>query len=216
MDWLRATIRVPVTTVLVVACCVLAIFAPLAAPTALTMDLLYPDFSYGTRTIVLSRVFDTFGPSEFLRMLTPILLHGGIVHLLFNMMVFGELAWKIEKVQSSVILACVIVVIALLSNTIQYLYGGSRSFGGMSGVCYGLFGYIWMWQLVDPRKGLSLPVSYICFMLIFLVVITWLDLAIIADAAHVSGLVIGITYGAVAAIISRVRRADAPVTPESP
>ena len=76
------------------------------------------------------------------------------------------------------------VVIALFSNTIQYLWGGGNNFGGMSGVVYGLFAYIWMWQLFDPQKGLRLPMSLIFFMLGMLALFTWLELDMIANAAH--------------------------------
>src|SRR5688500_10288512 len=83
-SFMRTVQQAPLTMALIAVCCVLAYFAPLAAPTPLTLDLLFPDFSYGTRTIVLSRVIDSFGFSELARMLTPILLHGGVLHLLFN------------------------------------------------------------------------------------------------------------------------------------
>lgn len=200
--------RAPLSIILIAVCCVLAIFAPLAAPTPLTLDLLYPDFSYGTRTIVLSRVFENFGIDDFARMLTPILLHGGLLHLLFNMMWTWELGPRIERAQSTLALARTIVVLALISNTVQYLYGGSRNFGGMSGVVYGLFAYIWMWQVVNPRKGLSLPGSLILFMVASLVIMTLLDLQMIANEAHLGGFVAGIVYGAGTALASRVLAAN--------
>jgi GlpG protein len=204
--FMRTVQQAPLTMALIAVCCALAYFAPLAAPTPLTLDLLFPDFSYGTRTIVLSRVIDSFGFSELARMLTPILLHGGVLHLLFNMMWLWELGTMTERVQSTVVLAVVIVILALISNTVQYLYGGSRNFGGMSGVVYGLFAYVWMWQLVDPRKGLSMPASTIWFMVIILVVMTVLDLSMIANEAHLGGFFAGMLCGVVAAGVSRVRR----------
>lgn len=203
----RGFARAPLTLVLIAVCCVLAVIAPLATPTALTFDLLYPDFSYGTRTIVLSQVLANFGASELFRMLTPILLHGGLVHLAFNMMWLWELGVRIERAQSSLAMAGVVVVLGLLSNTVQYLYGGGTNFGGMSGVVYGLFAYIWMWQLFDPRKGLALPGSLIWFMVISLGIMTLLDLRMIANEAHLGGFMAGILYGATTATLSRVLRA---------
>jgi GlpG protein len=125
------------------------------------------------------------------------------------MMWLWELGPRIERAQSTLALAGTIVVLGLLSNTVQYVYGGDNRFGGMSGVVYGLFAYIWMWQLFDPRKGLSLPASLIWFMLISLVIMTLLDLQMIANEAHIGGFLAGILYGALTAIISRMRRADA-------
>jgi GlpG protein len=208
---LRGFMRAPLTLVLIAVCCLLAVLAPLQAPTPLTLDLLYPDFSYGTRTIVLSRVIDNFGFMEFARMITPILLHGGILHLLFNMMWMWELGPRIERAQSSLMLGVTIVLLALVSNTVQYLYGGApgfptRNFGGMSGVVFGLFSYIWMWQLIDPRKGLALPKSLIWFMIASLAIMTILNLRIIANEAHMGGFIAGIVFGAVAALTSRLGR----------
>ncbi len=209
----RSFSRAPLTLVLIAVCCVLAVIAPLATPTALTFDLLYPDFSYGTRTIVLSQVLANFGASELVRMLTPILLHGGLVHLAFNMMWLWELGVRIERVQSSLAVAGAVVVLGLLSNTVQYLYGGGINFGGMSGVVYGLFAYIWMWQLFDPRKGLALPGSLIWFMVISLGIMTLLDLRMIANEAHLGGFMAGVIYGATTATLSRVLRAVKPEVP---
>jgi len=209
---LRAFMQSPLTLLLIAVCCLLAFFAPLAAPTPLTFDLLYPDFSYGTRLIVLERVLENFTLLQLAQMLTPVLLHGGLVHLAFNMMWLWELGGRIERSQSTLTLGIVIIVLGIISNTIQYLYGGGNNFGGMSGVVYGLFAYIWMWQLFDPRKGLALPVSLIVFMLLSLVIMTALGLSMIANAAHMGGFLCGIFYGAVTATLSRVLRAAAPST----
>jgi rhomboid protease GlpG len=140
-------------------------------------------------------------------MLTPILLHGGLVHLAFNMMWLWELGSRIEKFQSTLMMITTVVVLGLISNTIQYLYGGGNNFGGMSGVVYGLFAYIWMWQLFDPRAGLGLPGSLIIFMLLSLAIMTALGLSAIANAAHMGGFLAGILYGAITATVSRIKRA---------
>lgn len=207
----RGFMRAPLTLMLIAVCCILAVLAPLQVPTPLTFDLLYPDFAYGTRTINLSRIFADFGFHELTRMITPILLHGGILHLLFNMMWMWELGPRIERAQSSLVLGITILLLALVSNTVQYLFGGvpgfpTRNFGGMSGVVFGLFSYIWMWQLIDPRKGLALPRSLIWFMIASLAIMTVLNLRIIANEAHMGGFIAGIVFGAAAALTSRLSR----------
>ena len=197
----------PLTLLLILACCALWLLAPLERPTSLTFALLYPDFSRGTGTIILSRVFESLGVLELLTMLTPMLLHGGIVHLAFNMLWVWELGRRIEMVQGTFKLAVATIVIGLCSNTIQYLWGGGNNFGGMSGVVYGLFAYIWMWQLFDPRTGLRLPWSLILYMLAMLALFTYLDLAMIANAAHMGGFLTGMLLGAVLATVRRAQRA---------
>lgn len=202
----RSFMQTPLTLLLIAACIALAVLAPLDGPSDLTFALLYPDFSYGTRTIVLSRVLANFSPFDLLNMLSPILLHGGLLHLVFNMLWLSELGRRIERQQSTLQLAGSIVVLALVSNTAQYLYGGGRNFGGMSGVVYGLFAYIWLWQLIEPRAGLRLPGALLIFMLLTLAVMTVLDLAMIANEAHLYGFFAGLIYGAITATISRLRR----------
>jgi len=194
------------TLSLIVLCIILAFLAPLNAMTDLTRAMLYPDFSFGTRIIDLDNVRANFSALEFLKMISPMLLHGGIIHLAFNMLWLWEFGRRIEAVQASWSLLVLIFFIALVSNTVQYLYGGSIYFGGMSGVVYGLFSYIWMWQLFDPKKNLSLPGPLIFFLLLSLVVITVINLDFIADEAHIGGLLTGVVYGAFTATISRLAR----------
>jgi len=194
------------TLSLIVLCIILAFLAPLNAMTDLTRAMLYPDFSFGTRIIDLDNVRANFSALQFLKMISPMLLHGGIIHLAFNMLWLWEFGRRIEAVQASWSLLVLIFFIALVSNTVQYLYGGSIYFGGMSGVVYGLFSYIWMWQLFDPKKNLSLPGPLIFFLLLSLVVITVINLDFIADEAHIGGLLTGVVYGAFTATISRLAR----------
>jgi GlpG protein len=172
----------------------------------LTRAMLFPDFSFGTRLINLETVVDNFTFLHLMKMITPILLHGGLVHLVFNMLWVWEFGRRIEAVQHSWALLILIIVIALFSNTIQFLYGGSIFFGGMSGVVYGLFGYICLWQFIDPRKNLVLPGALIFFLLLTLFIMTAIDLDFVADEAHIGGLLTGVFYGAIAAGISRIRR----------
>jgi GlpG protein len=202
----QAFLRTPFTLLLIVTCIALIFLAPLDGPTTLTYTLLFPDFSYGTRVIVMERVMANFSLLDFVLMLTPVLLHGGPLHLVFNMLWLWELGRHIEQRQSTLVLVAAIVVLGLVSNTAQYLYGGGNNFGGMSGVVYGLFSYIWMWQLFYPRAGLHLQGSLIIFMLLSLVVMTLLELEMIANQAHLGGFLCGIVYGAATASVSRIRR----------
>ena len=140
-------------------------------------------------------------------MISPMILHAGVLHLAFNMLWLWEFGPRIESKQASWAMLILIIVLALVSNTAQYLFGGSIYFGGMSGVVYGLFAYIWMWQLFDPAKRLGLPGNLVFFMLLALVILTMMGLEGIADTAHIAGLLCGVVYGASVATISRIQRA---------
>ena len=202
-----ALFRYPVTLSLILVCCVLALIAPLQEMSDLTRLFLYPDFAYGTRTINLTAVLERFSFQQFLNMISPMLLHAGLLHLSFNMLWLWEFGRRIEAKQASWAMLPLIVTLALVSNTAQYLFSASIYFGGMSGVVYGLFAYIWMWQLFDPAKGIKLPVNLVIFMLLALFILTMLGLESIADTAHVTGLLCGVLYGASVATISRLQRA---------
>lgn len=204
---LHALLRYPVTITLILVCCILAVVAPLNSLSDTVRLFLYPDFANGTRTINLNVALANFTFRQFLNMMSPMLLHAGILHLSFNMLWLWEFGRRIEARQASWAMLILIMVLALVSNTAQYLFSGSIYFGGMSGVVYGLFAYIWMWQLFDPAKNLNLPINLVIFMLLALVVLTMIGLEAIADTAHVAGLLCGVLYGATVATISRIQRA---------
>ncbi len=89
------------------------------------------------------------------RLITPIFIHFGPMHLIFNMLVLYELGRMIEMAQGTKRLALLVVIIGAGSNLGQYLIADPY-FGGMSGVLYGMVGYIWLRSQCDPASGLML------------------------------------------------------------
>ena len=73
------------------------------------------------------------------------------------------------------------------------------AFGGMSGVNYALFGYIWIRGNNDPRFGLQLDQGTITMLLIWFVVCFTGLVGNIANAAHTLGLIVGVIAGWLAA-----------------
>ncbi len=128
------------------------------------------------------------------RLFTPILIHFGIIHIAFNMIWLYQLGSAIEQRQSIKRMAMLVVVTSLLSNLAQYFWSGP-SFGGMSGVVYGLLAYIWVQGKYNPRAGLGLEHNIAIMMLIWFV-ICWMGLVgNIANMAHTVGLVSGAVLG---------------------
>ena len=127
------------------------------------------------------------------RLVTPIFLHFMVIHILFNMMWLWDLGGAIENNQSSGFTLFFVISVGILSNVIQYLSHGP-AFGGMSGVVYGLLGYIWMRSL-KPASGYIMNRTILILMLIWLVMGFTGILGSIGNAAHLSGLMIGIAYG---------------------
>jgi GlpG protein len=130
------------------------------------------------------------------RLITPIFLHSTVLHIFFNMWWLRDLGTQIELRRGSKNLAALVLLIAIGSNLGQYYYSGP-SFGGMSGVVYGLLGYIWMRGHADPSSGLYLPPSTIGIMLIWFFLCLFNVLGPVANACHAVGLVMGMIIGAI-------------------
>jgi GlpG protein len=92
-----------------------------------------------------------------------------------------------------------------VSNVAQFLMSGPL-FGGMSGVVYGLLGYVWMQGKFNPASNLHLQRQTVRLMIIwFFVCLTGL-IGPIANTAHAVGAVMGIAWGYITARLSRIRR----------
>ena len=93
------------------------------------------------------------------------------------------------------------LVSAVLSNVGQYFYMDRADpealhlFGGLSGVGYALFGYLWMKGQYEPEQAMILHPNTITTMLLWLVLCMTGWVGPIANAAHVVGLLVGVAFG---------------------
>ena len=131
---------------------------------------------------------------EVWRLFTPIFIHLSPLHILFNMLWLRDLGSMIEGRQSSLHLLILTLVIAGCSNLAQ-CYTSGPVFGGMSGVVYGLLGYIWMRGKFDPASGLYVHPSTVWMMIIWFFACLIGIIPHVANAAHAAGLVIGMAWG---------------------
>ena len=142
---------------------------------------------------------------EIWRLFTPIFLHFGILHLLFNMLWLRDLGSMIEARKGPWTLLLLVLVLAGTSNVAQYLYKGPM-FGGMSGVVYGLLGYIWMQGKFNPASGLSLQPQTVTMMIIWFFVCLTGMAGPIANVVHAVGFAVGIGWGMLEAHLSILLR----------
>ncbi len=149
------------------------------------------------------------------RLVTPIFIHHGEMHLVFNMIWLFQLGRLLEIRYGTLYLGLLILVVAVLSTFAQCAVpesiGGSMSYfqpggyllnglGGMSGVVYGLFGFIWVKSSIDPTSRLFIPQSTVTIMLVWLVfcmtpLAEQFGLGNIANWAHGIGLLVGCVAG---------------------
>lgn len=149
------------------------------------------------------------------RLVTPIFPHGDLLHLLGNMSFFWLLGSAIESVRGRSRLIGLVLVTAVLSNIAEYYFNFGFSFDienglrfqgaiyepnpfflGMSGVVFGLFGFIWMRSRLFRDSGFKMPRDMVTWMLIWLAVCTTGLVGPIANVAHAAGLVVGMIVGA--------------------
>ena len=138
---------------------------------------------------------------EVWRLFTPIFIHFGPIHLIFNMLWFYQLGSMIEGRQNGLFLLGFIAISAALSNVAQYFLSGP-TFGGMSGVVYALAGYIWIRGKYNSASGLYLDKQSVTILLIWLVVCFTGITGPVANAAHFIGLITGMAWGRIAAYLA--------------
>lgn len=128
---------------------------------------------------------------EVWRLITPTLMHFSALHIIFNLVWWWILGSDIEHKLGLGLLVAIYLITGLLSNLAQFWVSGPN-FGGLSGVVYGLFGFVWWMGWLRPDKGLSLSKPLIGFMLLWLVIgfadVLWINMA---NTAHLTGLVSG-------------------------
>ena len=172
------------TMVLLILCVVAALATKLGQDPAWTDWLL----------ISMEKVSD----GQLWRLFTPVFLHFSLWHLLFNLLWLQDLGAVLEVKIGTWRFLAVVAGVALVSNLAQYAAGGA-GFGGMSGVVYGVFGYLWIRGKRDFRFGLTIAPMTSGLLLVFLALGIFGLLGPTANAAHFSGLLVGGALGWLAA-----------------
>jgi GlpG protein len=134
------------------------------------------------------------------RLVTPIFLHAdlrgswGIMHIFFNAYCLYFLGSALEHRHSSGWLLTFSFIIAALSNPAEYFISGHPPIG-LSGVVYGLLGYLWIRGKVDPNFGLALPTQTVVMMLVWYFLCLFKYIHGMANVVHTVGLLAGMGWG---------------------
>lgn len=124
--------------------------------------------------------------------LTAAFLHGGWLHIIFNMMWMAQLGAIIERMHRGRTLLAMTILFGMGGTIAQLAIGGSAI--GMSGVVYGLFGFLWARGRFDPTYPLRLNQGVVTMMMGWFLLCFVLPFGI-ANGAHTAGLVLGGIWG---------------------
>jgi GlpG protein len=203
-QWARSagTLK-PLTIILIVCCCIAALVTGLGKIPERLAPLRISPRKISPVEVNSNAVKGIYWPISQLteirqgqvwRLLTPILIHYGLLHLVFNMFWLRDLGFMIEGQKGAWWLVILVLVIGIPSNLAQYVMAGP-SFGGMSGVVYGLFGYVWMKGKFSPHEGMALHPHTVIYMVVWFILCFTPLMGHIANTAHAVGLIVGVVIG---------------------
>ncbi len=195
----------PLTLTLIILCVVLGLVSEFSQPGAknwlgnfVKKQLMFVDMSLYLKS---GDAAASLKNGELWRILTPAFLHGSPIHLLFNMLSLASLGRLTERLEGIGRYALIILLIAIGSHLFQGLmptkWFGSPNFVGISGVIFGLLGYMGTKTTLRPDLGFQLPAQvYIMTALILVLGFSGgtKDFQL-ANLAHLGGLVVGIAIG---------------------
>ena len=134
---------------------------------------------------------------ELWRLLTDILPHGDVFHLAFNIYWLWIFGTVIERVFGHSKTIALIALLAIGSSSLEFAFAQGGI--GLSGVVYGLFGFLWFLtprddrfrDVVDPRTT-RLFVGWF----FFCVLTTAMNVFPVANIAHAAGALVGVLTAA--------------------
>jgi GlpG protein len=133
------------------------------------------------------------------RLVTPIFLHLSAMHLIFNMMWLHQLGSQIESRKGRTKYILMVLALAVFSNLTQALVAKYPFFGGMSGVVYGMFGFVWMKARFDPGDQFYMSNNTVVLMMVWFG-LCFLPIFPVANGGHAGGLLLGAAMGYFSAI----------------
>ncbi len=132
-------------------------------------------------------------------LVTTVFIHGGVLHLLFNLLWLMQLGRVLERTLPPWVYLGFVVAAAAAGSATQLLLSGQTGIG-LSGVVYALFGLLWAgrgyddsWRAVATRDNLQYMIGWGVFC-VFATYFHWLGLHV-ANGAHAGGFLFGLCIG---------------------
>ncbi|MEW6737241.1 MAG: rhomboid family intramembrane serine protease [Acidobacteriota bacterium] len=137
---------------------------------------------------------DAIWDGKYWALLTSVFVHIEPLHLLFNLYWLWVLGGAVERAIGSAKWIIFFIAAAVISSGIQFATSSTTGIG-LSGVVYGLFGFIWIskahfsaFEKILPKQTVAMFIAW-AFLCILL---TLLKIWNIANEAHFAGLLFGI------------------------
>ena len=140
---------------------------------------------------------DQIWAGQYYSLFTSVFIHGGIMHLAFNMMWLLRLGAILEQTLNPLAWALFFIAASVAGSCAELALSGDTGIGA-SGVVYAMFGLVWAgrarfpaWAAVATRDNLNLFIGWgvLC------IVLTYFDLMAIANGAHAGGFIFGLAVG---------------------
>ena len=176
------------------------------APGAVYRAITFVDPGPGTKEELPDSNWISVRQGEVWRVITPIFIHYSLMHIVLNMMWLFSFGSPIEDRRGSLFMLLLVAALAVTSNIGQAMESSWRNqlalFGGMSGVGYGLFGYMAVKAKFDPREHYYLSPGTTFMAMLWFVLCILRDIPpfsnlladaipAIANSAHAVGLLMG-------------------------
>ena len=130
-------------------------------------------------------------------LVTTVFIHGGILHLLFNMLWLVQLGRILERTVPQVVYLTFMISAAAVGSATEILVSGTTGIG-MSGVVYAMFGLMWAGRGAFPEWRTIATLGNLQYLVgwgLFCIVATYFHWLPIANGAHVGGFLFGLCIG---------------------
>lgn len=143
-----------------------------------------------TLIIMGAKVNSLIDKGQVWRLITCAFLHGGLIHIFFNMYALKILGPEIEYVYGKIKYLVIYLLSAIAASIFSYIFGPQSVSVGASGAIFGLFGAMLIFG-IKHRKQMGKAYMMNILQVIFVNVIIGISSSNIDNAAHFGGLIVG-------------------------
>jgi rhomboid protease GluP len=140
---------------------------------------------------------------QWWRLLTPMVLHGGLAHLMFNTWALYILGTEAERIYGSIRFLAIYLVAGLAGSIASYVFNPGALSVGASGAIFGLLGalaaFAYVARSLIGKEASKMQLGQIVTLAGINLMFGFLPGTNIDNAAHIGGLVVGVICGVILA-----------------